>query len=102
MLIAVAVSAALAILCVCVLIREKGGMAWLKEGRGRYAGFQSAYEMNAQYTNGCSGQGPPGPCTGGTQSDCPGAFVGDNTSDGTVYQCTENNIGVSAARPPLR
>lgn len=51
--------------------------------------------MNAAYTNGCDGQGPPGPCTGPTQSECPGAFVGTGTMDGTVYQCQANNIGVS-------
>ncbi|ORY31384.1 hypothetical protein BCR39DRAFT_587484 [Naematelia encephala] len=58
---------------------------------------QYTYEMNAAYTNSasCAGRGPPGPCTGPTQASCPGAFVGSDTTDGTVYQCIDSNVGIT-------
>ncbi|ORX38654.1 hypothetical protein BD324DRAFT_650003 [Kockovaella imperatae] len=37
----------------------------------------------------------PGECTGPTQSDCPGAFVGTDATDGTVFQCSNDNVGIT-------
>jgi hypothetical protein len=35
-----------------------------------------------------------GPCTGPTPDVCPGVFTGSDAADGTVYQCTADNVGV--------
>jgi hypothetical protein len=35
-----------------------------------------------------------GPCTGPTPDVCPGVFTGSDAEDGTVYQCTADNVGV--------
>ena len=46
--------------------------------------------------DGCTlGPYVPGQCTGPTQADCPGAFVGTDATDGTVFQCSASNVGVS-------
>ncbi|KAH8723468.1 hypothetical protein GQ44DRAFT_314814 [Phaeosphaeriaceae sp. PMI808] len=54
MLIPMAISAALALVSLSVLVRDRGGLKWLVGGKGRYAGFDDAYEMqptppNASY-----------------------------------------------------
>ncbi|KAH5353410.1 hypothetical protein HBI48_146770 [Parastagonospora nodorum] len=45
LLIALAVSSALVIVSLWMLVRERGGMKWLAGGRGRYGGFENTYEM---------------------------------------------------------
>ena len=52
----------------------------------------SKYPMNFSYTGGCSG-GAPGQCASAEQ--CPGAFWGTDTENGTPVNCLGNNAGVS-------
>jgi hypothetical protein len=48
MLIPLAISSALIILCTGLLIRERGGTKWLMGGKGRYAAFDNTMEMPHQ------------------------------------------------------
>ncbi|KAK4688954.1 hypothetical protein P7C73_g1151, partial [Tremellales sp. Uapishka_1] len=54
-----------------------------------------AYNVDAVYTNGCAGDGPPGACEGTDSTTCPGVFTGTDTTDGIVYQCEAQNIGIT-------
>jgi hypothetical protein len=45
LLIPMAVSAALVLVSLWVLVRHRGGMGWLFGGKGRYAGFANVYEL---------------------------------------------------------
>ncbi|KAF2439620.1 hypothetical protein P171DRAFT_436249 [Karstenula rhodostoma CBS 690.94] len=48
MLIPLAIGSVLAIIAVWWAARQRGGSGWLFGGKGRYAGFQSVYEMGPQ------------------------------------------------------
>ncbi|KAH7082621.1 hypothetical protein BKA63DRAFT_135501 [Paraphoma chrysanthemicola] len=45
MLIPMAVSSALVLASLWVLVRDRGGLKWLVGGKGRYGGFQNVYEL---------------------------------------------------------
>jgi hypothetical protein len=45
MLIPMAVSSALVLVSLWILVRERGGFKWLRGGKGRYGGFDDAYEL---------------------------------------------------------
>jgi len=45
MLIPLAISSALVILCTWMLIHVRGGVKWLFGGKGRYAGFDNIMEL---------------------------------------------------------
>jgi hypothetical protein len=45
MLIPMAVSSALVLVSLWVLVRERGGFKWLRGGKGRYGGFEDVYEL---------------------------------------------------------
>ncbi|KAF2133770.1 hypothetical protein P153DRAFT_380951 [Dothidotthia symphoricarpi CBS 119687] len=44
-LIGIAISSLLVIVSASILIRSRGGIKWLLGGKGRYAGFESVYEL---------------------------------------------------------
>ena len=48
MLIAVAISAVLAMVAVWFAAKQRGGASWLLRGQGHYGAFQSVYEMGPQ------------------------------------------------------
>jgi hypothetical protein len=50
--------------------------------------------MTWKYTGSCT-NGPPGPCTGGSEAACPGVFIGTDTASGTPVACQNANAGVS-------
>ncbi|KAF1836493.1 hypothetical protein BDW02DRAFT_461825, partial [Decorospora gaudefroyi] len=56
LLVPLAISALFVFVSLWVLVRARGGLKWLFGGKGRYAGFQSVYEMRPP--------GPPSPYTG--------------------------------------
>ncbi|KAF2185966.1 hypothetical protein K469DRAFT_664424 [Zopfia rhizophila CBS 207.26] len=45
MLVPLAISSILVIVCGLLLVKQRGGMIWLFGGKGRYAGFDNIYEM---------------------------------------------------------
>lgn len=60
LLIPILLSAALVLISLWILLRDRGGMKWLSGGKGRYAGFPNLYELQPTHP----GAGPiahPGP-----------------------------------------
>ncbi|KAF2027282.1 hypothetical protein EK21DRAFT_72131 [Setomelanomma holmii] len=45
LLIGVAISSALVLVSLWLLVRDRGGMKWVFGGKGRYGGFQNVYEL---------------------------------------------------------
>lgn len=45
LLIPMAVSSALVLVSLWILVRDRGGLKWLVGGKGRYGGFQNVYEL---------------------------------------------------------
>ncbi|KAF5366410.1 hypothetical protein D9758_009724 [Tetrapyrgos nigripes] len=65
----------------------------LQQNAGQTHTFK--YKMDV-VANGCSLKpNNPGPCTGPTQASCPGAFVGTDPTDGTVFQCSAADVGLT-------
>ncbi|KAK7060719.1 hypothetical protein VNI00_000450 [Paramarasmius palmivorus] len=56
---------------------------------------QFTYRMNFAFTGSCSGVAAPGPCTGNSASECPGAFLGSDTEGGTPVQCVGADAGIT-------
>ncbi|KAJ8111343.1 hypothetical protein OPT61_g6038 [Boeremia exigua] len=59
LLIPMAIFALLVIVSLWVLIRQRGGFKWLCGGKGRYAGFDNAYELQQSGTPLPYAQAPP-------------------------------------------
>jgi hypothetical protein len=66
LLIPMAVSSAIVLVSLWVLVRDRGGLKWLGGGKGRYGGFKSVYELqptasSAPYAFQAAPQGTPQP-----------------------------------------
>ncbi len=55
---------------------------------------QYTYEMDFAFTGACTES--PGPCTGDSASQCPGAYLGSATTGGAPTQCLADGVGVSS------
>lgn len=54
-----AIFALLVLVSLWVIIHQRGGLKWLCGGKGRYAGFDNAYELQQGVPPGPYAQGPP-------------------------------------------
>lgn len=63
LLLAMAIFSLLVLGSLWVIIRQRGGFEWLWGGKGRYAGFNAAYELQQG--------GPPGPYAPGPHAQGP-------------------------------
>jgi len=51
------------------------------------------YDMDFAFTGSCTKKAP-GKCTGNSKENCPGAFLGNQTTGGAPVQCTSENAGI--------
>jgi hypothetical protein len=56
LLIPMAVSSALVLVSLYILLRDRGGLRWLFGGKGRYGGFENMYEMRPTAAGASSAQ----------------------------------------------
>ncbi|WWC85319.1 uncharacterized protein L201_000181 [Kwoniella dendrophila CBS 6074] len=51
------------------------------------------YQMNIEYTGSCN-KTAPAACTGNSEAECPGAYLGNATEGGAPLQCLSSNTGI--------